>query len=136
MVLNYAVVLQDPGHDFEAQPKFTLEVLYKDQPLDAYGCGVAYFTAGEKEGEAELAEGYDESYLVQTVTSASQLKPPKFISKDEFSYVLDKLEGYTKYLYFHVMGEPLLHPDVNELIERLKLDKEIIRNKNLLLAKK
>ena len=47
LVLNYAVVLQDPGHDFEAQPKFTLEVLYQDQPLDSYGCGVAYFTAGE-----------------------------------------------------------------------------------------
>ena len=40
----------------------------------------------------------------------------KFISKDEFSYVLEKLEGYTKYLYFHVMGEPLLHPNINELI--------------------
>ena len=41
----------------------------------------------------------------------------KFISKDEFNQVLDKVEGYTKYLYFHVMGEPLLHPDINELID-------------------
>ena len=42
------------------------------------------FNAGEKEGVAVLAEGYDESYLVQTVTSASQLKPPKFISEDGY----------------------------------------------------
>ena len=41
----------------------------------------------------------------------------KFISLDNFKIILDKLEGYTKYLYFHVMGEPLLHPDINKLIE-------------------
>jgi len=37
----------------------------------------------------------------------------KFISKEEFKIILDKVEGYTNYLYFHVMGEPLLHPDIN-----------------------
>ncbi len=41
----------------------------------------------------------------------------KFISKEEFKIILDKVEGYTNYLYFHVMGEPLLHPDINELID-------------------
>ena len=41
----------------------------------------------------------------------------KFISLDEFKILLNKLDGYTKYLYFHVMGEPLLHPDINKLIE-------------------
>lgn len=40
----------------------------------------------------------------------------KFISLDEFNILLDKLDGYTKYLYFHVMGEPLLHPYINDLI--------------------
>jgi len=40
-----------------------------------------------------------------------------FISLDDFSRILDKLKGYTKYLYFHVMGEPLLHPHINELID-------------------
>lgn len=40
----------------------------------------------------------------------------KFISRDEFRILLNKIEGYTKYLYFHVMGEPLLHPNINELI--------------------
>lgn len=41
----------------------------------------------------------------------------KFISVAEFQHVLDELENYTKYLYFHVLGEPLLHPKINELID-------------------
>lgn len=41
----------------------------------------------------------------------------KFVSIEEFNILLNKLEGYTQYLYFHVMGEPLLHPKINELIE-------------------
>lgn len=32
------------------------------------------------------------------------------MSEAEFLTVLDKLEPYTKYLYYHLMGEPLTHP--------------------------
>lgn len=41
----------------------------------------------------------------------------KFLTKEEFSILLKRLEGHTKYLYFHVMGEPLLHPFINDFIE-------------------
>ena len=41
----------------------------------------------------------------------------KFISIDEFKLLLDKIKDYTNYLYFHVLGEPLLHPKINELID-------------------
>ena len=41
----------------------------------------------------------------------------RFITKDEFNIILDKLKDYTDYLYFHVMGEPLIHPLINELID-------------------
>lgn len=41
----------------------------------------------------------------------------KFISLDNFKILLDKVEGYTNYLFFHVMGEPLLHPQINNLID-------------------
>ncbi len=41
----------------------------------------------------------------------------RFITKDEFNIILDKLKDYTEYLYFHVMGEPLIHPLINELID-------------------
>lgn len=41
----------------------------------------------------------------------------KFISINEFNIILDKLKNYTKYLYLHVMGEPLMHPRINGLID-------------------
>lgn len=41
----------------------------------------------------------------------------KYISIDEFKTVLDKIKDYTDYLYFHVLGEPILHPNINELID-------------------
>lgn len=40
----------------------------------------------------------------------------KFITIQELKLVLDKLEPYTNYLYFHVLGEPLMHPDINTII--------------------
>ena len=40
----------------------------------------------------------------------------KYISIEEFNTLLNKINGYTKYLYFHIMGEPLMHPNINELI--------------------
>lgn len=41
----------------------------------------------------------------------------KFMSKSEFTFILEKIKPYTKYLYFHVLGEPLLHPNINEFID-------------------
>lgn len=40
----------------------------------------------------------------------------RFMSIDEFSIILDKLKSYTKYLYFHILGEPLMHPNIIEFI--------------------
>ena len=34
----------------------------------------------------------------------------RMMSRDEFALVLDKLSAQTKYLYYHLMGEPLAHP--------------------------
>ena len=43
-------------------------------------------------------------------------RPTKFMTEEEFVNILSKLKGYTKYLYFHLLGEPLLHPKINEFI--------------------
>lgn len=40
----------------------------------------------------------------------------KFMAIEEFRVILNKLEKHTKYLYFHVLGEPLMHPQINEFI--------------------
>lgn len=39
------------------------------------------------------------------------------LSVEEFRLLAGKLRGHTEYLYFHLMGEPLLHPDLKELLE-------------------
>ena len=41
----------------------------------------------------------------------------KFMSLSEFKVVLNKVRPYTNYLYFHILGEPLLHPDINKFID-------------------
>ena len=46
LLLKYAVVLENPGHDKDEQPRFTLSILKNGQPLDNYGCGEADFSAG------------------------------------------------------------------------------------------
>lgn len=37
----------------------------------------------------------------------------QFIDREHFELVISKLEGHIEHLYFHLMGEPLLHPDVS-----------------------
>lgn len=41
----------------------------------------------------------------------------KALSKEEFSTLLPKIRSYTDFLYFHLMGEPLLHPKLELFLE-------------------
>lgn len=43
-------------------------------------------------------------------------RPSKQLSMEEFKIIVEKLKGVTKYLYLHVMGEPLTHPLLPEFI--------------------
>ena len=40
----------------------------------------------------------------------------EFITIEKFNTLLDRIKNNTNYLYFHVLGEPLMHPKINELI--------------------
>ena len=44
-------------------------------------------------------------------------RPLRKMSKEEFALVLDKLSDQTKYIYYHLMGEPLTHPLLPEFIQ-------------------
>lgn len=44
-------------------------------------------------------------------------RPPRTLSADEFSLLARKLRPYGEYLYLHVMGEPLLHPQLGEVLQ-------------------
>ena len=41
----------------------------------------------------------------------------KFMSIDEYTHVLNEIKPYTDYIYLHLMGEPMLHPKINEFID-------------------
>jgi radical SAM protein with 4Fe4S-binding SPASM domain len=36
---------------------------------------------------------------------------------ETFRSILDQIKNYTDYIYFHVKGEPLLHPQIDELLD-------------------
>ncbi|MBO7304105.1 MAG: SPASM domain-containing protein [Clostridia bacterium] len=42
----------------------------------------------------------------------------KLMSEEEFDIIISKLEGRAKYIYFHLMGEPTLHPLLPIFIRR------------------
>lgn len=44
-------------------------------------------------------------------------RAPRQMSMDEFTVVLKKLKDQTKYIYYHLMGEPLTHPRLSEFVK-------------------
>ena len=44
-------------------------------------------------------------------------RPQTFMAPDTFALLLTKLTGKTRTLYFHLMGEPLLHPQLELLLD-------------------
>lgn len=45
-------------------------------------------------------------------------RPPREMTPEEFSILTDRLRPVTGYLYFHVMGEPLLHSQLAALLSQ------------------
>lgn len=41
----------------------------------------------------------------------------QFMSLDNFKYIIEDIKKYTKYIYLHVKGEPLLHPKLNSILQ-------------------
>lgn len=41
----------------------------------------------------------------------------KQMTTEEFKEILDKISGFTNYIYYHLMGEPLTHPKLPEFIK-------------------
>jgi radical SAM protein with 4Fe4S-binding SPASM domain len=44
-------------------------------------------------------------------------RPAKFLDADRFDEILTRLGDYAKHVYFHVLGEPLLHPAIGSLLD-------------------
>ena len=43
-------------------------------------------------------------------------RAPGFLSPEDFCLLASRLRPHTEYLYFHLMGEPLLHPQLDMLL--------------------
>lgn len=43
-------------------------------------------------------------------------RAPHIMKEEDFSLLLPKLRPYTDYLYFHLMGEPLVHPQLDRFL--------------------
>lgn len=43
-------------------------------------------------------------------------RKPRRMSREEFSRVLDQLAGQTEYICYHLMGEPLTHPELPQFL--------------------
>ena len=42
------------------------------------------------------------------------------MTAQSFAHVLSELQPYTKYIYYHLMGEPLTHPELPKFIGMAK----------------
>ena len=65
-------------------------------------------------------------------------REPRQMNTEEFSLILDKLTKYTKYIYYHLMGEPLTHPLLPKFIKMANERgyKSIITTNGTLLTKR
>lgn len=62
-------------------------------------------------------------------------RAPEFMSIETFEDILKKIQGFTNYIYLHVKGEPLLHPQIFEFInlaEKYNLKVNITSNGTIL----
>jgi radical SAM protein with 4Fe4S-binding SPASM domain len=45
------------------------------------------------------------------------LRKPEFMELEMFSWILQTIKPYTDLIYFHVKGEPLLHPKIDKFLD-------------------
>lgn len=104
LLLKYAVVLQDPGHDEEEQPRFTLQILDNGFQLDDDGCAEADFSAGfvsESDGWHEVGTSSNKVEWKDWTTVGINLKEyhNKNLTIKLVTYDC-KLSGHYGYAYF------------------------------------
>lgn len=47
-------------------------------------------------------------------------RPAHFMPIEDFGHILDEIRPYTNYIYLHVKGEPLLHPQLADILSLCK----------------
>ena len=44
-------------------------------------------------------------------------RKPQFMDVETFEKILKQIKGHTEYIYFHVKGEPFLHPEIDRFLD-------------------
>jgi len=44
-------------------------------------------------------------------------RSPRYMTVPEFTHAAEELRSFAEYLYFHLMGEPLLHPSLSDFLK-------------------
>lgn len=69
------------------------------------------------------------------ITNACNLKCPfclplkrekKYMNTEDFQKVIFQIKDYTNYIYLHILGEPLLHPNLYEILNICKDNKVFV----------
>ena len=47
---------------------------------------------------------------------ATNVRTPNYMTVKEFVHILEEVKPYTNHIYLHVLGEPLLHPELEEIL--------------------
>jgi len=66
-------------------------------------------------------------------------RPPAFITPAAFAETLQKINGWTDHIALHLLGEPLLHPELQQLLSHCRqqrLQVQLSTNATLLAAKR
>ena len=74
-----------------------------------------------KGGEGMLKKAYLEITNLCNLSCAfcpGTRRPPGFLTPEDFSLLAGRLRPHTEYLYLHLMGEPLAHPQLEEILRR------------------
>lgn len=65
----------------------------------------------------------------------SSMRKKQFMKVKEFERILEQIKPFTDYIYLHIKGEPLLHPNLKEILnlcERFKIKVNITTNGTLI----
>jgi len=64
-------------------------------------------------------------------------RPLHMMQKEEFAHILEQLKKHTQYIYYHLMGEPLTHPELLTFLQMSKDNgyKSVITTNGTLLKK-
>ena len=83
-----------------------------------------YLTEKNERGYFEMKKRFKKFYIETTSVcnlSCSFCPPTQrkasFLSVEDFTHRLDEIKPYTDYIYFHLKGEPLLHPKLDQLLD-------------------